>query len=95
MLMEVENTDSKPFSFTSLFHTYIRVSDFRKTTVSGLKGLRYIDKVNACEGVEEREQVTVFEKPVDRIYVRGHHDCFANDLCVKSHSPHFSRRHLR
>lgn len=68
MLMEVENTDSKPFSFTSLFHTYIRVSDFRKTTVSGLKGLRYIDKVNACEGVEEREQVTVFEKPVDRIY---------------------------
>ena len=38
-------TDEKPFEFTTLLHTYFRVPDVTKTTVSGLTGLTYVDKV--------------------------------------------------
>ena len=37
----------KPFSFTWLLHTYFKLDDVAKTTVSGLTGLTYIDKVCA------------------------------------------------
>lgn len=33
------------FDFTCLLHTYIRVPDVTKVTVSNLKGLQYVDKV--------------------------------------------------
>lgn len=39
-------TDEKPFEFTTLLHTYFRVPDVTKTTVSGLTGLTYVDKVH-------------------------------------------------
>ena len=35
----------KEFDFTCLLHTYIRVADISKVTVSNLKGLTYVDKV--------------------------------------------------
>lgn len=37
--------DQKAFAFTTLLHTYLRVPDVTQTTVSGLKGLNYVDKV--------------------------------------------------
>ena len=33
------------FDFTCLLHTYVRVPDISKVTVSNLKGLTYVDKV--------------------------------------------------
>ena len=33
------------FDFTTLLHTYFKVADASKTTVSGLNTLEYIDKV--------------------------------------------------
>lgn len=42
----VSFTDEKPFEFTTLLHTYFRVPDVTKTTVSGLTGLTYVDKVH-------------------------------------------------
>lgn len=43
------STDDKPFEFTTLFHTYFRVPDVTNTTVSGLKGLTYVDKVQSYD----------------------------------------------
>jgi len=43
----VFSADEKSFEFTTLFHTYFRVPDVTKTTVSGLKGLTYVDKVQS------------------------------------------------
>lgn len=37
--------DEKAFAFTTLLHTYLQVPDVTQTTVSGLKGLNYVDKV--------------------------------------------------
>ena len=36
----------QPFDFTALLHTYFRLPDINKTTVDGLKGCAYFDKVN-------------------------------------------------
>ncbi len=41
LLISGDNT----FDFTCLLHTYIRVADVTKVSVSGLKGLSYVDKV--------------------------------------------------
>lgn len=46
MTITAENKDEKPFEFTTLLHTYFRVPDVTKTTVSGLTGLTYVDKVH-------------------------------------------------
>ena len=43
------DTDEKPFQFTTLLHTYFRVPDVTKTTVSGFSGLTYVDKVILSE----------------------------------------------
>lgn len=45
--------DTVPFDFTCLLHTYFRVPDVSKTTISGLGGLKYVDKVGRV--YEERE----------------------------------------
>lgn len=44
-------SDERPFEFTTLFHTYFRVPDVTQTTVSGLQGLTYVDKVHPFTSV--------------------------------------------
>ena len=39
-------SDKEAFSFTWLLHTYFRLPDISKTTISGLGGLTYVDKVS-------------------------------------------------
>ncbi|XP_071964402.1 uncharacterized protein [Antedon mediterranea] len=67
--LQVENIGSEEFKFTTLLHTYLSVSDVNKSTISGLQGLQYIDKV--CGGktfTEDRELVGVQEN-YDRVYM--------------------------
>lgn len=64
----VHNTDKINFEFTCLLHTYFRVPDIANTSVHGLKGLTYVDKVkDGKEFTEDRDAVTVDEN-YDRIY---------------------------
>ena len=42
------SADSSGFDFTCLLHTYFSVPDVLKATVSGLSGLKYLDKVNCA-----------------------------------------------
>ncbi|XP_077989202.1 uncharacterized protein LOC144443549 [Glandiceps talaboti] len=69
MNFSVDNTGSGEFDFTCLLHTYIQVPDVTKTTVSGLKGLQYSDKLrDGNMFTEERELVSVAEN-YDRMYI--------------------------
>jgi D-hexose-6-phosphate mutarotase len=43
--LTVLNCSDTPFTFEALLHTYIRVPGLAHTTVSGLQGLAYTDKV--------------------------------------------------
>lgn len=45
LLVTVVWLDSGSFDFTCLLHTYFRLPDISKTTISGLGGLQYVDKV--------------------------------------------------
>ncbi|KAK7116293.1 uncharacterized protein [Littorina saxatilis] len=64
----VHNTGSSSFDFTCLLHTYFRVADINSTSVLGLKGLKYVDKIRESkEFTEERDVVSVGEK-TDRVY---------------------------
>lgn len=67
----VENTGTEAFPFHSLQHTYLNVADISKTTVTGLRGQRFMDKTTADPAaltIETREVIRV-EQFTDRIYV--------------------------
>lgn len=65
----VRNTGDTPFSFTAALHTYLRVADVRETTVEGLQGIRYRDKVQ--DGVEllDTEDAVRIRGETDRVYL--------------------------
>lgn len=51
-----------------LLHTYFRIADISKTTVSGLMGVQYVDKMlNATTHTESNSQIK-FTGEVDRVY---------------------------
>jgi D-hexose-6-phosphate mutarotase len=74
--LEVElvttNTGTTPFQLGQALHTYFVVGDIRQTTVAGLEGCEYLDKVG---GGRKRQQGPVtFTQETDRIYL-GTHGC--------------------
>jgi len=69
--LTVVNTDSHPFEFTTLLHTYFSVQHINQTHVTGLKDLSYLDKPNGGELVLERDSSITFTGEVDRVYLDG------------------------
>lgn len=68
MTIIAENKDEKPFEFTTLLHTYFRVPDVTKTTVSGLTGLTYVDKVLGGNTYTENADPVIVKSYTDRVY---------------------------
>ncbi len=69
IVFTVQNTDSKPFEFTSALHTYFAIPDITKTSVSGLKSKQYIDKMKNAEKFIEDSSSLFISEEVDRIYI--------------------------
>jgi glucose-6-phosphate 1-epimerase len=65
------NSDARPMSFTTLLHTYLRVDDINKTSVRGLKGRQYVDKVDGEKIKEETGDEIRFLEEIDRMYING------------------------
>jgi glucose-6-phosphate 1-epimerase len=66
------NSDGRPFSFTSLLHTYLGVEDISRTTIRGLQNRTFVDQLD--EGVLEAESSPMVNfdcGEVDRIYIDG------------------------
>ena len=66
--LAVHNTGDRAFEFTCALHTYLRVGDVRAVWISGLKGLRYRDKVAGGEHVQMGRDLR-FAGETDRIYL--------------------------
>jgi glucose-6-phosphate 1-epimerase len=64
------NSDGRPFSFTSLLHTYLLVDDITKTTVRGLQGRQYVDQVDGRR-IKDKSEAIIFREEVDRMYIDG------------------------
>lgn len=66
--LHVTNDDSKPFDFTTLIHTYFRVSQISDCSVTGFEGCKYDDKVVNEDGKLETRAKVVIDKNVDYVY---------------------------
>ncbi len=67
MALVSRNTGDRPFDITQALHTYVSVGDIIKTTVLGLDGTSYIDKVDGGQ-VKYQRGVVAIASEVDRIY---------------------------
>lgn len=65
--LTVNNTGDQSFTFTTLMHSYFLTPDISTTSVQGLKGLTYVDKVQNGQFTEDRDVVTIPEN-YDRVY---------------------------
>lgn len=78
----VKNLENeKKFDFTVLFHTYFRVKA-RDITVEGLKGLRFMDKLEENEEnriKEEGDEMVMIKEETDRIYMDVEGDIVLKD----------------
>lgn len=69
--LAVRNVGPDAFSFTAALHSYLRVADVRATTVEGLRGVKYRDKVAGNrELVDEAPEVRILGQ-VDRVYLQA------------------------
>lgn len=66
--LETLNSGSSPFDITEALHAYFRVGEVERTTVRGLDGVTYLDKVDAFARKLQTGDVT-FGGEVDRVYV--------------------------
>lgn len=68
LALAVTNTGAAPFAFTGALHTYLRVADIAATSVRGLAGARYRDKVTKDADVAETAAALAIDRPLDRVY---------------------------
>ena len=72
------NTGSEPFAITEALHSYFRVKDVRDAKVSGLEGVRYLDKApGGTDGVQKGD--IAFSTETDRVYVGAPEECAVDD----------------
>ncbi|OLY83757.1 putative glucose-6-phosphate 1-epimerase [Smittium mucronatum] len=67
--LNVENTDTREFDFTSLLHAYFRTNDINGTRLQGLAGIKYVDKVLGTRDEVNPEEPLVITGSTDRVYV--------------------------
>ncbi|KAI0895339.1 galactose mutarotase-like protein [Annulohypoxylon nitens] len=63
----VTNDGDQPIEFQTLMHTYLRVEDISKISVTGLEESDYVDKVDAAKEKKQSGAVTITGE-VDRVY---------------------------
>lgn len=66
LVFTVTNTGTAPFICAEAFHTYFTVADIKRTEVTGLEGVRYLDKVDP--GVRHQQGPVTFAGECDRVY---------------------------
>jgi D-hexose-6-phosphate mutarotase len=66
--LATRNNGNAPFQLGQALHTYFEVGDIRKTTIVGLAGCEYIDKV-AGGARKQQEGAITFSGETDRVYL--------------------------
>ncbi len=66
--LEITNTGTAEFTFTTALHTYLRVDDITAVRVAGLLEATYFDKVTGRDNQKETRPFVDFYEQTDRIY---------------------------
>jgi glucose-6-phosphate 1-epimerase len=68
--MNVRNEGKESFEFQMLLHSYLKVKDISKVSITGLLGVQYVDKVlNGSTHTESHKSITISGE-VDRVYAK-------------------------
>jgi glucose-6-phosphate 1-epimerase len=76
-----KNTGSVAFSITQALHTYFTVGDIQQTSVMGLSGCEYLDKVDGGQQKAQVGAVTIAQE-VDRVYLNVPSQLTINDAAL-------------
>lgn len=68
--LKVTNRSSEEFAFENCLHTYFSIGDIHGVSVSGLKGVDYLDKVEGFARKKETNAQIKFSGETDRVYVK-------------------------
>jgi D-hexose-6-phosphate mutarotase len=79
MSLSVSNTGNAPFSFEEAMHTYLAVGDVRKSKITGLSGIEYIDKVDNFAHKKQGTEPIVITGETDRVYLNTRSTCIVED----------------
>ena len=84
MVLEVKNTDDKPFTFEEAFHTYLSIRDLERCKVMGLEGLHAIDRMKSDSVYVQSGDVKV-SGAFTRVYQEvGKHVTLADPVASRS-----------
>ncbi len=74
LLMELTmtNTGSSPLRFEEALHAYYSVGDVTKASISGLDGVKYLDKTDSMHEKTQTGDITIAAE-TDRVYVHTAH----------------------
>jgi len=70
-IFNVKNTGTEAFEWTGALHTYFSISAIESTTVKGLQGTTFIDKVKDGQKFTEENESIKFDSQLDRVYLEG------------------------
>ena len=65
--LRVANAGEGDFAFAAALHTYLRIADAASVRLTGLRGMRFVNRGGHDAQVETREAITAAE-PIDRVY---------------------------
>ncbi|HUB27630.1 MAG TPA: D-hexose-6-phosphate mutarotase [Tepidisphaeraceae bacterium] len=77
--LSVTNTGRAPFTFEEAMHTYLAIGDIRQTTITGLAGVQYIDKVDKFTRKTPGPEPIVISGETDRVYLNTRSTCVVDD----------------
>lgn len=86
--LSVVNTDSEPFEFTALLHTYFSIDDLQTLQLYNLKGLTFSDKLKGGERFTQHSDTVIFDCEVDRAYYQ-----VPKELNIQSSKGHLVIKH--
>lgn len=64
----VKNLGDEPFSISQALHSYFKVGDINKTTITGLEGASYMEVIRSEEPFSGETQPITIAREVDRSY---------------------------
>lgn len=83
MKLIVENTSREPIGFEEALHTYFTVGDVKQISIEGLKGVGYLDKVDAAKPKQQIDPLIKFTGETDRPYLNTESTCIIHDPSMK------------
>ena len=77
--LEVENWSGQAFTYEEALHTYLTIRNVHQTSVLGLQGTNFIDKVNGMVRTCEQPPAIKFTGEIDRVYLNTNALCTVDD----------------